>query len=187
MKIVIVNFSGKLKNGNGEKISLYIKKLLCKNEVQIINFKQLNINSCNMCNYECFEKMSSCRYIDDDIKFVYDSLINADYNIYIIPIYSDYPCSNYFAFRERSQCYFDEVIYNKYSVIRKSFIIIGNSGFENTYNIVHNDYKDINRDSFLQLSSNKYSTKSINGDLITFDGIKLEISNFINNNFIKLE
>ncbi len=121
-------------------------------------------------------------FIDDDIKSIYDGILNSNQVIFIIPIYSDYPCSNFFIFRERSQCIFnDEKIYLKYLKISKRFIIIGNTGIEQTTMILKNDFKDSFDSNYIaNIKSNDVGEKSTKGNLITYKEISQQIDILIN-------
>ena len=178
MKILIINFSGRTKGGNGEQIANFIYKTLINEEVSIINVSSLNISGCKNCSYECLNN-SICRYINDDTVQLYDQILASDLIIHIIPVYSDYPCSNYFVFRERSQCYFNEETYDIYVKINKKFIIIANSGYDNTIGVIRNDFSSIYNSNILNISSNKYNTKSVYGNLMEYAEVREEVSKFI--------
>jgi hypothetical protein len=105
--------------------------------------------------------------------------MDSDLAVFVIPVYSEYPCSNYFIFRERSQSYFDDVKYERYLTLRKKFIIIANSGYLNAVNVIRNDFNDIDEKSILNLSSNTYRTKSVLGNLIEFEGVRTQIKEFL--------
>jgi multimeric flavodoxin WrbA len=178
MKTLVVNFSGKISVGNGESIGRFICDASC-HAPQLINYRDLRIHACSCCNYECFLDNNHCRYITDDLVALYDSILCADKVFFIIPVYSDYPCSNYFSFRERSQCYFDETSFEKYQNLNIKFVVIANNGFENTVQVIHSDFPLLDDKTILQLSSERYNTKSINGDLLQYDDVRERILGFM--------
>ena len=172
-KTTIVNFSGRSSDGNGEKLSKFVNGLL-EGKAGLINFSSLNVSGCNRCDYECLRR-DSCKYINDDVKKLYDILLKSDCIIFIIPVYCNYPCSNYFVFHERAQCCFNEENYDKYVSKPIKFIIIANSGYENVMGVLRDDFKKIAEEDVVVLGSRKYGTKSVNGDLIEYDEVKQEI------------
>ncbi|XVG95360.1 hypothetical protein ACGCUQ_01795 [Eubacteriales bacterium KG127] len=175
--MIIINFSSKSSNGNGQNIIKHIRK----NRIsEAINFSDINFYPCGHCNYECFSDRT-CFYINDDAKFIYDAILTETHLIFIIPVYNVYPCSNYFAFRERMQFYFSDETWNKYEKLPKKFIIIGNTGIKNTVQVLENDYK-LNYDKdILILSTCKYKKKASCGDLLDNADVKDKIDEFIKN------
>lgn len=96
---LIISFSAR-STGNCGRIAEYIMDPGDK----LIHFKDLNIHSCSNCEYECFG--SICKFRDDDIYSLFDSMLGYDKIILIIPMYCSNPSSLYFTFNERSQDYF---------------------------------------------------------------------------------
>lgn len=96
---LIISFSGR-KAGNCDQIAQYLQS---END-KIIYLREMNIHPCMNCEYECFQ--SECKYRDDDIYAIYDSMCCYDKVIFIIPMYCGNPSSLYFIFNERCQDYF---------------------------------------------------------------------------------
>lgn len=77
------------------------------------------------------------------------------------------------------QFYFNEANYERYEKIRKKFIVIGNTGYENVVSIIKNDYNISKANDFLFLSSNDVNTKSVLGDLMNYPIMKEKVINFV--------
>lgn len=114
---LFISFSAR-ENGNCDKIA----KFLSIDEDKIIYFRDLNVNACTNCNYECFD--SFCKYHNDDIYSLYEEMSNYQKVVLIVPMYCSNPSSLYFMFNERSQDYF---MHNedKYENFIKRLFIIG--------------------------------------------------------------
>ena len=96
---LIISFSGR-KNGNCDNIAKYI----ASEDDSIVYFRNLNVHACSECNYECFE--GNCKYRQDDIYHLYESMIHYDKVFLIVPMYCGNPSSLYFKWNERSQDFF---------------------------------------------------------------------------------
>lgn len=83
---LIISFSGR-SNGNCDQIASFVST---QND-KVIHFRELNIHTCANCEYECFD--SACKYRDDDIYPLYESMNNYDKVILIVPIYCGNPSS----------------------------------------------------------------------------------------------
>lgn len=178
MQTVLLNMSGRSEAGNCGRICEYISGLTAGNS-RIITVSEFSIHSCNKCLYECFISKDLCPYFSDDAVKVYDTLMNAEQIICMLPNYRDYPCSNYFALMERGQCYFDEGRYEKYLKIPRKFIVIANTGFENISGIVRRDFPDVGENDILRLSSREFGTSSIKGNLVEFEGVRKALRDFL--------
>lgn len=113
---LIISFSGR-KGGNSDVISEFISK----KEDEIVYFRDLNVHECSHCNYECF--IDNCKYHEDDIYNLYESMLNYSKVFLIVPMYCGNPSSLYFKFNERCQEYFmrNEDAYE--AIISKLYII----------------------------------------------------------------
>lgn len=114
---LIISFSAR-ENGNCVCIAYY----LSKDNDKIVLYKDLNTQGCKNCNYECFSTM--CKYREDDIYKLFESMKEYQKVILIVPMYCGNPSSLYFSFNERSQDYFS---YNQdeYDKILAKLYIIG--------------------------------------------------------------
>ena len=96
-KYDIISFSGR-ENGNCDSISEYI----ASKDDSIIYFRNLNVHECSRCKYECFK--GRCKYRQDDIYNLYESMLSYDKIFFIVPMYCGNPSSLYFKFNEISLC-----------------------------------------------------------------------------------
>ena len=96
---LIISFSGR-SNGNCDQIAEYISS----ENSRIVCFRDLNTHACSDCQYECFAGV--CKYRSDDIYGLYESMIQYDRIILLVPMYCGNPSSLYYTFNERSQDYF---------------------------------------------------------------------------------
>ena len=113
-----ISFSAR-SNGNSENI---IKHMMEDNDT-FISFKDLFINSCNKCNYECMS-LNKCKYRHDDIYNLLDVSIKYNKIVFVVPMYCGNPSSLYFSLMERMQDYFNNNVDN-YSMFVKKIHIIG--------------------------------------------------------------
>ena len=113
-----ISFSAR-SNGNSENI---IKYMMEDND-SFISFKDLFINSCNKCNYECMS-INKCKYRHDDIYNLLDVSIKYNKIVFVVPMYCGNPPSLYFTIMERMQDYFNNNVDN-YSLFVKKLHIIG--------------------------------------------------------------
>lgn len=179
--MICVNFSGKQNNGNGQKIAEHLKCIFPK--MKVLNFSDLDLHPCDKCNYECFYD-KKCPFYSDDAKKLYDEILSEEFLVFVIPIYSDFPCSNYFIFRERMQFYFTEELWCKFIKIKKKFIIIGNTGIKNVLEVLKNDYDFEYYKDILILSSNEYNEKSYFGNLLNHNDVLKRIDGFVASDFM---
>lgn len=116
MRQLIISFSGR-KSGNCDEIATYIST----DSDNIVYFRELKVHECNDCNYECFK--SHCKYREDDVYKLYESMPQFDKVIFVVPMYCGNPSSLYFKFNERGQDYFmhNEGCYE--DIISKLYII----------------------------------------------------------------
>ena len=77
---MIISFSGR-ENGNCDSISEYI----ASKDDSIIYFRNLNVHECSRCKYECFK--GRCKYRQDDIYNLYESMLSYDKIFFIVPMY----------------------------------------------------------------------------------------------------
>lgn len=113
---LIISFSGR-EHGNCDQIAEFISSC----DSKVVHFRKLNVHACANCQYECFGGV--CKYRDDDIYGLYDSMCGYDRVILLVPMYGGNPASLYFAFSERCQDYF--MHNDTYDTIIKRLYIIG--------------------------------------------------------------
>lgn len=172
VKVCIVSFSGR-KNGNcgsiaGELCGLY------GNEAKVYDFSSLKITPCTGCGYECFEAGKKCPYFKDSVFEIYDSITESELTYFIVPNYCDYPCSLFFAFNERSQCYFQkrQDLLEKYLSVPKKFIVVSNTGQENFTAAFRYQINEDKEPHILFLSAKRFGKISIRGDLVQSEQVK---------------
>ena len=175
-KTVILSFSGR-KNGNCEQIAKHIHSLTGG---EILSFAELDVHPCGKCNYQCFECGADCPHISDDLRTLYESVLQSERAYYILPNYCDYPNANFFAFNERSLCVFSkrQDLLDAYGKVPKKFIVISGDEAENFRAALsqHAEAPEI-----LFLRAKDYGKKSIAGDLMTSPEAISEIESFIQN------
>lgn len=178
MKICIISFSGR-ENGNCGSIAKELEKLY-KNDVKTYDFSALALTPCTGCGYECFASGENCPYFGDPVFEIYDTITKSDLTYFIVPNYCDYPCSLFFAFNERSQCYFqkreDRLV--KYLAAKKKFIVVSNTNRDNftaafQYHLEENSQPDI-----LFLEARRFHKISIFGDLMKSEEARETVRQF---------
>ena len=112
-----ISFSAR-SNGNSENI---VKYMMNDNDT-FISFKDLFINSCNKCNYECMT-INKCKYRHDDIYNLLDVSISYNKIVFVVPMYCGNPSSLYFTLMERMQDYFNSNEANYPLFVNKLHII----------------------------------------------------------------
>ena len=182
MKVLAVVFSAR-KEGNCSKLATYCLDRFREygSEVEIIKASQLDIRSCNHCDYECFAN-KECP-IKDDIPDIYKKCENADIVIFAIPTYGAHLSSMYFAFAERSQAIFKSFDHYTKSFLKKvNFIIVGNLSaggdmalHEALYNFANLGFWP----EVLLFPSREYGKNSIKGDLIEVPEVKKRLDEFV--------
>lgn len=149
-----ISFSAR-SNGNCEQIMKY----MMEDNDAFINFKDLFINSCNKCNYECLY-VNKCKYRYDDIYSLLDNSIKYNKIILVVPMYCGNPSSLYFTLMERMQDYFSNNEINYPLFINKLHIIgIYGSNEETPYffPIISSILNDFNK--CLPIQRHKYEIK----------------------------
>lgn len=185
MKACIVSCSGR-KNGNCGSIA----KELCGlygDEAKAYDFSSLKITPCTGCGYECFESREKCPYFKDSVLEIYDGITESELTYFIVPNYCDYPCSLFFAFNERSQCYFQKrpELLEKYLSVPKKFIVVSNTGRDNftaafRYHIGEGEEPEI-----LFLSAKSFGRVSIKGDLMESERAREAVRRFAKKPFLR--
>ncbi len=127
MNIAILHFSAR-DTGNCAAITRQLAQLHKGEHCTIFPMAQADITPCRGCHYECFANAASCPYAHDDVRRIYQAILEADLAYFVLPNYADYPPAVYFAFNERSQCVFqgNEALLNAYLAVPKRFIVVSN-------------------------------------------------------------
>ena len=149
-----VSFSAR-SNGNSENIIKYMSE----DNDTFISFKDLFINSCNKCNYECMT-VNKCKYRHDDIYNLIEISLKYNKIIFVVPMYSGNPSSLYFTLMERMQDYFNNNEINYPIFIDKLHLIgIYGSNEETPYfiHVISSILDDFNK--CLPIQRHKYEIK----------------------------
>ena len=173
-KTVVISFSGR-PEGNCARIGRYVRQMTGG---EMYSFAQLNIHPCGSCNCQCFSSGKDCPHIGDDLWNLYDAVIHSRQAVFILPNHCDFPNANFFAFNERSLCYFShrQDLLEAYGQVPKKFIVISSGESENIRSALaqHAENPEI-----LFLSAKAYGRMSIAGDLMTVPEAVKNIENFI--------
>jgi multimeric flavodoxin WrbA len=113
---LIISFSGR-ENGNCDDIS----KFIASPADTVVCFRNLNVHECSNCKYECFEEY--CKYRQDDIYGLYESMLSYKKVFLVVPMYCGNPSSLYFKFNERCQDFFMRNEDSYEAIISKLYII----------------------------------------------------------------
>lgn len=174
---LIISFAGR-KGGNCDLIAQYISD---END-KIIYLRDCNIHGCVGCNYECFHNY--CKYHDDDIYNIYNSMLNYQKIFLIVPMYCGNPSSLYFVFNERCQDFF---MHNedKYEDIIARLYIIGIYGSkEETPDFIPCFEKWFSCSNYtnhvLGIERHKYNSK-MTDSILDIEEVKDDIQKFLGN------
>ena len=115
---IYISFSAR-SGGNCDNVINYLKN---ESDTSLC-FKDLFINSCSKCNYECMN-CNKCKYRHDDVYELLDASIKYNKIIFVIPMYCGNPSSLYFTLMERMQDYFNNNE-DKYDLFIKKLHVIG--------------------------------------------------------------
>lgn len=127
MNIAILHFSAR-SSGNCAAIARQVRQLHSSDAITIYSLAEMTISPCRGCRCECFARAEACPHASDDVRSLYGAILRADLAYYILPNYADFPPALYFAFNERSNCFFqgNEALLNAYLAVPKRFIIVSN-------------------------------------------------------------
>ena len=109
-----------------------------------------------------------------------EAIIHSEMTYFILPNYCDYPCANFFAFNERSQCFFQgrPELLDVYLSVPKRGIVVSNTNTEHFVKALA--YQADREPEILFLSAKKYGKISIKGDLLTDEKVIQAIAAFVN-------
>ncbi len=113
---LFVSFSAR-ENGNCSQIIDFLKAPKDK----AVYYKNLKTHNCCDCGYECMN--TQCKYRDDDVYNLYDSFLEYEKVIFLVPMYCGNPSSLYFSFNERGQDFFMHHEKDYLPIAEKLFII----------------------------------------------------------------
>ena len=180
-KICVISFSGR-SGGNCASIAREIENFwLGKGEVEVFDFSTFEVAPCGRCSCECFKKRESCPYFSDSEFDICDTITNSGLTYFVVPNYCDYPCANFFAFNERSQCYFQGRgdLLERYLAVRKKFVVVSNTGRENFTAAFRYHVSEDAEPEVLFLSAKGFQRSSIRGDLMDSPEARAVLAEFI--------
>lgn len=179
MKTCIISFSSR-PGGNCGSIAAEIARQL-PGEAALFDFSALTVTPCGRCGYECFQDRERCPYIADPERAVCESITESDLTYFVVPNYCDYPCANFFAFNERSQCCFQgrEDLLERYLAVRKKFVVVSNTGTENFAAAFRYHVSEGSEPEILFLSAKRFRRSSIRGDLMDCPEAREVLAEFI--------
>ncbi len=177
MKTVILSFSARA-DGNCAQIGKLIRSLT--RDAVLYDFSEFSLHPCGGCGYECFAVRENCPYFDDLERDMLEAVIHSEMTYFILPNYCDYPCANFFAFNERSQCYFQgrPELLDAYLKVPKRSIVVSNTNTEHFVKALA--YQTDREPEILFLSAKKYGKVSIKGNLLTDENVIQAITAFVN-------
>lgn len=181
MKICIISFS-KRADGNCADIAKELSRLY-GGKAKVYDFSELEITPCGGCDYECFNSAEMCPHFSDSVFYLYEEITSSDLSYYIVPNYCDYPCSAFFAFNERSQCYFQkrQDRLEKYLSVKKKFIVVSNTGKDNFTAAFRYQIQESEEPDILFLEAKRFHKVSINGDLMEAEEAREAVRRFAEN------
>ena len=180
---LLISFSAR-EGGNSDEIAKY----LCKKGDKIVFFRDMNVNSCKGCDYECFS--SYCKYHDDGVYDLYADFKNYEKVVLIVPMYCGNPSSLYFTFNERCQDFFMHNEREYENIIKRLFIlgIYGDSA--KTPDFIPCLEKWFNCSKYsnhvLGLERHRYNLK-LTDSILAIPELKEQIDEFINPTKAKIE
>lgn len=177
MSCVIVSFSSR-KSGNCEQISNFIcSKMSTYKKYQ---FTEFIIHPCGNCHYECFQDNLACPYIEDMEYKLLEAICGSEMAYFVLPNYCDYPNANFFAFNERSQCFFQNhpERLEQYLNVPKKFVVVSNTGMDNFYSVLQQHSME---PEILFLSAKQYGKSSVNGTILESGAARADLERFIQN------
>lgn len=183
MKKLLISFSAR-KDGNCDEIARH----LAKEEDKIIYFRDLNVNSCSNCDYECFD--NCCKYRNDDIYNLLDDIPNYQKVVFIVPMYCGNPSSLYFVLIERCQDYFMNNEDKCENLVKRLFIIgiYGDSKKSPDFIPCFEKWFESTRytNHVLGVERHNYNLK-LKDSILEVDELKTMIEEFINPTKAKIE
>ena len=164
--ITILSFSGR-PDGNSIRVANVVAEAIGKENTQIIDFSEVNVEPCNHCHCDCFLPEGKCPATDDVVD-IYQKIMDSEQVFFILANYCGYPNAKYFAFNERSSSYFlrNRELLAKYLAVPKKFIVISNSNQEKFTELMQYQVSNGTTPEMLFLSSGKFKVSSFAGNLM---------------------
>lgn len=178
MNVQILCFSAR-QSGNCADISQTIAAHHASDMMTIHHLEEMNISPCRGCNYECF-RQERCPHSADDVHPLYETLSLADLVYFVLPNYCNAPPALYFAFNERSACFFGgrEERLNTYLSVPKRFVVVS-SHEAPLFRELLQQHTDKEPD-LLFLSAKDYGQKSLEGRLMACEEARHNLRDWLN-------
>lgn len=178
MKVTVISFSGR-GGGNCIAIARRIAEHHAGDMVSLYNFSALRIAPCGGCAAECFVRREDCPHFADSEFEICDSVVRSDLTYFVVPNHCDFPCANFFAFNERSLCYFSghPELLDQYAAVPKKFVVVSNTGEANFHAALSQHTSG--EPEILFLRANDYGLSSIEGNLMTSERAVEDLQRFI--------
>lgn len=178
--IDIVHFSAR-PNGNCAAIAQQLCSLHPKEETAVYPVGQFELSPCRACQYQCFVNPSDCPHIHDDLRVLYQRVLQSDLVYFILPNYAGSPPALYFAFNERSQCIFqgNEPLLNAYLAVPKRFIFVSNGACTALDELPMYHIAEGAAVETLYLAPRRYSPSSIDGTMMDSPAAQAALSRFV--------
>ena len=180
MAACVISFSAR-GGGNCSAIAqVLVDALSRRGQVKYYDFSTLRLSPCGQCGYQCFQARELCPHFDDPEFTLCDAVARSDISYLIVPNYCDYPCSNFFVFNERSQCYFQghPELLERYEAAPKKFIVVSNTGRDNFTAAFQYHTGDAPPD-ILFLSAKQFGRVSVHGGLMDAPEAREAVLRFI--------
>ena len=179
MRICIVSFSGR-PAGNCSRIAREIERCLPMEETVLFDLSELPLHPCGGCCGECFADGRACPHIGDTEYALLDALTHCDLAYLVVPNHCGYPNALYFAFNERSLCYFSgrEALLEQYARVRKRFVVVSGGETARLEEAFRQQTGD-ETPEMLTLSAKAYRRGSIAGDLMDVEAAREAVRAFV--------
>ena len=179
MSVCIASFSGR-GEGNCARIAREVKRWFADGEATLFDLSEHPLHPCGACHGECLDDRRRCPHIGDVEYPLLEAITNSDLAIFVVPNYCDYPGALYFAFNERSLCYFSghEELLARYEQVKKRFIVVS-GGDRTRYEEIFCQQTNGDTPEILMLSARDYGRNSVAGDLIEEQAAREAIRAFV--------
>ena len=125
-----------------------------------------------------------CRFLphaQDDVRRIYQAIMDADLAYFILPNYADCPPAVYFAFNERSNCVFqgNKALLNAYLDVPKRFIVVSNRPTPSFDALPQYHIAEGTTPQLLYLPPCRYCTSSLDGMMMEVEEARELLSTFV--------
>lgn len=180
-KVLGISFSSR-QNGNCSNVVDFILDQFSLSDFKIdkVDFSNLAFNRCGPCGYYCFSA-DNCIF-QDSLTEVYQSIIESDVVVTVIPVYCGNLASNYYAFNERLQGFFKGLDIEDLYFKKLRVIIICNPDHEmenELFPISKMVSKNIVIVEPIVLSSRAFGLSALKTELVQHHGVQEMLKTFV--------